>query len=355
MKKEGGSCAAEDRGWDLVDRCLLPVVFSHALAVILSTLLNTFGLSAVSTFPLFVAFLIVSLSVTIFYHNLKVTCAGKCVLITDADSKIGSSAAKHLDELGFTVFAGFPKLGESSERLQNSSSGRLKTVEMDVASQSSVDAVYKKIAHQFVGLWAVINTSCWPAFGEVEWVPMCVFKKSADINYLGTVRVVQSFLPLVRKTKGRIVNVVSLAGRIPDSLKGPFCSVKSAVESFSDCLRLEMRRWGVDVVVIEPGHATTATWFDHREIVDQARDMWALMGDQARSDYGEQYFEQRIRSMKEYNRASVVDVSGVVKCIGDSIVRTFPLNRYTPITRQEKVEALVAHHLPRSVYEIIYC
>jgi NAD(P)-dependent dehydrogenase (short-subunit alcohol dehydrogenase family) len=56
---------------------------------------------------------------------------------------------------------------------------------------------------------------------------------------------------------GRIVNIVSILGRIATPLRSPYCTVKFGVEAFSDCLRLEMRRWGVDVVVVEPGDYTT--------------------------------------------------------------------------------------------------
>jgi NAD(P)-dependent dehydrogenase (short-subunit alcohol dehydrogenase family) len=56
---------------------------------------------------------------------------------------------------------------------------------------------------------------------------------------------------------GRIINIVSILGRIAMPLRSPYCTVKFGVEAFSDCLRLEMRRWGVDVIVVEPGDYTT--------------------------------------------------------------------------------------------------
>lgn len=156
------------------------------------------------------------------------------------------------------------------------------------------------------GLWALINSAQCASFGEVEWVPLSVYREAAEINLLSVIRTTQIFLPLVRKTKGRIVNIVSILGRIPSSIRSPYCSVKFGVEAFSDCLRLEMRRWGVDVVVVEPGDYTTGNvWFEDSKLLQDARNMWRHMTEEIRQDYGQEYFEYRIRALQQYTRGPV--------------------------------------------------
>ncbi|XP_046670752.1 D-beta-hydroxybutyrate dehydrogenase, mitochondrial [Homalodisca vitripennis] len=360
MKSEGKSKTPvpkkpEELPWDLVDRCFLPAVFSHAAAVILSTVLNTLYISQVSMFTLFLLFLVISVGSTIFYHNLKVTAAGKAVLITGCESRIGYAIARQLDDLGFTVLAGFQGNDEKACKLKEESSGRLHVLQLDTTSETQILQALQYVKdHIPQGLWALVNNVSWAAFGEIEWVPIQVFRKSTDANFISTVRITQLFLPQIRRAKGRVVNVISLLGRIAAPAKSPFCSVKFGLEAFSDCLRLEMRRWGVDVVVVEPGIVTTGCWFEEKTVLEEAKNMWKEMSEEVRFDYGEDYFEYKVRTMPEYNTQAEVDLSPVLRSLTDAVSRTFPLGRYTPVTRQEKIQALVADHLPRSVYDIIY-
>ncbi|KAL0275592.1 UNVERIFIED_CONTAM: hypothetical protein PYX00_003401 [Menopon gallinae] len=349
----------EELPWDLFDRCLLPVIFSHAAAVILSTILNVLYISQVSSFTLFLLFLIFSVAGVVFYHTLKVSAAGKCVLVTSCDSKIGIALVKQLDELGFTVFAGFAKKNEESNNLKELCSGRVHIIELDVTSDRSVKAVVEYIKSNLpegsTGLWALVNSAHCAAFGEVEWVPLAVYKEAAEVNLLSVIRVTQAFLPLIRKTRGRVINIVSILGRVPSAIRSPYCSMKFGVEAFSDCLRLEMRRWGVDVVVVEPGDYTTGNvWFDDHKLMQDARNMWRQMTDEAKQDYGKDYFEFQVRSLERYTKGPETDLIPVIRSLTDAVSRSFPLSRYTPVTRSEKIQAFVSDHLPRSVYEILY-
>lgn len=93
-----------------------------------------------------------------------------------------------------------------------------------------------------------MNNASIASFGEVEWAPVNAFRDAAELNVFSVLRTTQAFLPLVRKTKGRVITVVSLVGRVPAAVRAPYCAAKRSVEAITDCLRLEMRRWGVDVV-----------------------------------------------------------------------------------------------------------
>ncbi|CAG2062286.1 unnamed protein product [Timema podura] len=82
--------------------------------------------------------------------------------------------------------------------------------------------------------------------------------------------------------------------------------------------------------------------------------MWNEMSEEAKADYGEDYFEQRVLSLRYAIKNQGGDFSAILRTLSDAVSRTFPLPRYTPVTWPEKMQALVADHLPRSVYDILY-
>lgn len=113
----------------------------------------------------------------------------------------------------------------------------------------------------------------------------------ADVNIWGVVSVTKSFLPLIRKYQGRIVNVGSLLGRLPALYSSAYCITKYGVEAFSDILRLEMARFKVGVSIIEPGNFLAAT-----AIVDAKRPklFWNQLNESLRKDYGEDSVDEVI-------------------------------------------------------------
>ncbi|CAB0005323.1 unnamed protein product [Nesidiocoris tenuis] len=299
--------------WDLIDRCLLPVLFSHAAAIILSTLLNVLRISQVSTVSLFIIFLGLTLAVTLFYHNLKVSTAGKYIIVTGCESKIGYAVAKHLDELGLSVFAGFANSIEGKIKLKNECSGRLQTIDLDVSNERSIAAAVTYIQQHTKGIWCIVNTGTWSVFGHSEWVPPSVYRKTLESNLIGLIHLNKAFLPLIRKTKGRIVNITSILGRIPAGIRSPICVITSALQSYTECLRIDMRKWGVDVILVETGHTTTAAWYDKKAMLDEAREMWTGLTDDQRNDYPEDYFERQIRNLGEYRTESVTQLDGTIR------------------------------------------
>lgn len=116
------------------------------------------------------------------------------------------------------------------------------------------------------------------------------------VNLFGAIRVTNSFLPLIRKSQGRIVNVSSLLTRVPSPFNGPYAMAKSAIDSYSAVLRVEMKRFNVQVVVIEPGNLTECANFDSvkRDFTRTVRRMWDLLDDGLRMDYGKNCVEQQI-------------------------------------------------------------
>ncbi|XP_046399049.1 D-beta-hydroxybutyrate dehydrogenase, mitochondrial-like [Ischnura elegans] len=355
--------------WELAERCVIPVIFAHAAAAILSVPAAILGFHSASMLRLFLWIAPAVLAALFFFHNLKVNAAGKAVLITGCESRIGFALARQLDELGFTVFAAFEDTGgekSSSElttttsALKEQSSGRVHVVQLDVSSEEQIHKVKEYIQENLprgaTGVWAVVNLGVWACFGEAEWLPFGAVKRCADVNLLGSIRLTQIFLPQLRRTKGRVVNVVSALGSIPTPLRSPYCACAAAVRAFSDCLRLEMRRWGVDVVVVTPGESLSGSFLTEERLVDQARSMWAWLGDAAKGEIGQDYFEMKVRSLRPYveMQQPEVELYAVLRALTDAVSRTFPLHRYQPVQPQERLKTFVAEHMPRSFYEIVY-
>ncbi|XP_055534981.1 D-beta-hydroxybutyrate dehydrogenase, mitochondrial [Wyeomyia smithii] len=346
--------------WDLIDRLLMPIIACHAAAIIISSLLSFLGICQLSAFALFFFFSILTVSAAIGFHSLKVSPLGKSVLITGCESMVARALAKRLDDLGFTVFAGFRNLDDNLDAgtLKALSSGRLKPIQLDVTSEVQMLEASLYITEHLPegadGLWAVVHCDMWCALGELEWIPFPVMRKSFDINVLGVSRLTQIMLPLIRRAGGRVVFLSSAIAHIPSPVRGVQCATQAAIEGLATCLRHELKQRTVTVSIICASEfASGNAWLDDKTMLDQAKAMWELLSDEQKSEYGEDYFEQAIRSLEKYTNTDG-DFHSTVRALTDSIIRSFPLFRYTPLSRYEKLQTIIAEHLPRPVYEMFY-
>lgn len=110
-----------------------------------------------------------------------------------------------------------------------------------------------------LGLWALVNNAGLWIIGDVELVSPVLYERCMKVNFLGTVRMCQAFLPLLRDSRGRVVNVSSLSGRLPLAGMSPYGASKAALDALSHSLRLEMVTWGVDVSQLVVGGFKTAS------------------------------------------------------------------------------------------------
>ncbi|KAJ6650139.1 D-beta-hydroxybutyrate dehydrogenase, mitochondrial [Pseudolycoriella hygida] len=351
--------SSKEMPWDLFDRLLLPLLCCHAVAIILSNLLNILRISQVTTFTLFMWFAVSVVGAILFYHHLKVSAPGKVILITGCESPLAWFLARKLDDLGFTIFAGFTKRAcEDADQLKEEGTGRITVLQLDVTSERQMLEASLLISENLPdgarGLWAVVHCATWVALGELEWVPFPVLRKSIDINLLGAARLTQIMLPLVRRTNGRIVFLSSALSRIPAPVRGAQCATQAGLEGLAVCLRHELKPRGVDVSIVSAGEFAGGTaWLSESSMLEQARNMWALLSDEQKQTYGEEYFEQALRSLEKYTNVDA-DILPAVRSLVDACVRTFPLPRYTPVTRAEKIQTLLAEHFPRPVYDVFY-
>ncbi|XP_004081138.1 D-beta-hydroxybutyrate dehydrogenase, mitochondrial [Oryzias latipes] len=292
----------------------------------------------------------------------SVEVKGKGVLITGCDSGFGHALAKHLHRLGFTVFAGCllkDKGGEGAKALEEFHSDRMKVLQLDVCSDGEVKAAVEFIRNNLEdsqrGLWAVVNNAGVSTFGEVEFTSVDTYKQVSEVNLWGTIRVTKAVLPLIRRAKGRVVNIASMYGRMGNMMRSPYCVSKYGVEAFSDCLRYEMKSWGVKVSVVEPGNFIVATGILTRDVVaTTANKLWSEAPPDVKEDYGKAHFEHLMALMRSYCNSGQKDDAPVMDDITDAIVSKRPYTRYSPMEPHWWIRMQIMTHLPGAISDLLY-
>lgn len=132
--------------------------------------------------------------------------------------------------------------------------------------------------------------------GPFEWQTIEEMRRTVDVNLWGMVLVTKTFLPLLKRTKGRVINVASTAGRVASPCAMAYSISKFGVEAFSDCLRNEMKHFGVTVHIIEPGNFKTNISSVERNC-QQLEGLWAKLDIETKESYGKEYYDQGIVTM----------------------------------------------------------
>ncbi|MDH5643577.1 MAG: SDR family oxidoreductase [Gemmatimonadota bacterium] len=183
------------------------------------------------------------------------------VLITGASKGIGRATARYLAQNGFRVFAGV-RNPRDRESIAEEHPGSITPVVLDVADSDSIKNAVLEVKNSVGegGLAGLVNNAGMVVAGPLEGLPIEDLRRQFDVNVFGPIEVIQHALPLIRKGKGRIVNMSSINGRIAVPFVAPYAASKFALEAFSDGLRMELRRQGIPVVVIQPGAIDTPIW-----------------------------------------------------------------------------------------------
>jgi short-subunit dehydrogenase len=178
----------------------------------------------------------------------------KAVLITGCSSGIGHATAARLAENGWNVYA----TARNADKLSELAEQGCKTLSLDVEDEDSMKAGVAEVEEAEGAVGVLINNAGYSQSGAVESVPMDKIRKQFETNVFGLVRMTQLVLPGMRKQGwGRIVNLSSMGGKLVFPGGGYYHATKYAVEAISDALRYEVKGFGVDVVLIEPGLIVT--------------------------------------------------------------------------------------------------
>ncbi len=180
----------------------------------------------------------------------------KTILMTGASSGIGKDAAVYWAKAGHQVIAGVRR-SEDGEHLRNLNPN-IEPLILDVTKQDQIAQAWGKISSRqsSVGSFNLVNNAGIAVTGPFEALPTEDLRYQFEVNFFGVAQMIRTFLPLLRQTQGRIINVSSVAGKLATPYMSPYCASKFALEGFSDSLRRELKPFGVKVILVEPAPLT---------------------------------------------------------------------------------------------------
>ena len=242
--------------------------------------------------------------------------ATRTALVTGASSGIGEDVARRLQALGYTVYGA----ARRTDRLRALAADGIRPLTMDVTDDASMTAGVNRILEETGRIDVLVNNAGYGSFGAVEDVPMDEARRQFEVNVFGLARLTQLVAPHMRaQGSGTIINVSSIGGRLTTPLGGWYHATKYAVEALSDALRMELRPFGIDVVVIEPGCIRTAWWAiaaDHLEATASG----SAYADQIRAVAGTMRSES---NQRRYSPPAVI-----ARAIGKIVTARRPRTRY---------------------------
>jgi NAD(P)-dependent dehydrogenase (short-subunit alcohol dehydrogenase family) len=175
-------------------------------------------------------------------------------LVTGGSSGIGESTARALLAKGFVVYA----VARRVDRMAALSDLGVQTFAMDVTDDASMVAGIDRIIDEHGRIDLLVNNAGYGSYGAVEDVPIDEARRQFEVNVFGLARLVQLATPHMRaQESGRIINISSIGGKFYEPFGAWYHATKFAVEGFSDSLRMELRPFGIQVVLIEPGPIRT--------------------------------------------------------------------------------------------------
>lgn len=220
-------------------------------------------------------------------------------LITGCDSGFGSILLEMLykHDANFLIFpCCFTEAGITAISSKYPDTKRVQPLRVDITSDESVSRLFEAVTrvlgkdpakHVLYGL--VNNAGLLVNPAPTEWLTTEPYERMLNVNLLGVVRVTKTFLPLIRASQGRIVNVTSIAGRVGLAFNAAYCASKFAVAGYSDVLRREMATFGVNVSIIEPGvFAQTGLYSQFQKGLDAE---WKKLDPNLKRDYGEAFYK----------------------------------------------------------------
>ena len=178
----------------------------------------------------------------------------KVILITGASSGMGYQTARILAEQGHRVYGAARRV----EKIEELAPYGVQALRLDITDEQSVTQVVQTLIEREGRIDVLINNAGYGYFGAIEDVPIADAKHQFEVNIFGLARITQEVLPYMRVQKsGRIVNLASVAGHVTLAFGAWYNATKYALEAFSDALRMEVKPFGIDVVIIEPGAIRT--------------------------------------------------------------------------------------------------
>lgn len=240
----------------------------------------------------------------------------KVILITGASSGMGHEAAKELAQEGHVVYGGARRI----EKMQDLAQYGVRPIRLDVTDENACKQAVDEIIKEQGRIDVLINNAGYGSYGAIEDVTLDEARRQFDVNVFGVAALIKAVLPHMRQRhSGRIITTGSMGGRLVSFLGGWYHATKYSIEALSDALRMELKPFGIDVTIIEPGCIKT-DWghiaADH-------------LAQSAKGGAYEQIAEKTAEGMhKLYSGNMMSDPKVVVRAISKAVNARRPRPRY---------------------------
>jgi len=249
----------------------------------------------------------------------------KTVIVTGASSGIGKSIASQMAQAGWQVYAGVRSDDDAQEL--GEISGLISPVKLDVTDRSAIEDVAGLVRESLRGqkLAGLVNNAGIAQPGPISMQPVDEIRQHLEVNVMGAVNMMQIIAPLLGQDEhlkgpsGRIINITSLGGKIPSPFIGAYTATKHALESLTDTVRMELKLFGIDAIVVGPGAVNTPIW---QKALEQDQTPFA------NTPFGEplkKFLESMISAGK-----SGLEPEEVASVVQEALTARFPKRRYTP-------------------------
>ena len=271
------------------------------------------------------------------------------VLITGASTGIGAACAIRLAAAGMHVYAGVRE-DAAGAALRAHNAALITPLHIDVTDADSIAAAVATLDAQLgdAGLNGLINNAGIAIGGPLEVLPMNEIRRQFDVNVFGALAVTQAFLPQLRRARGRIVNMGSIAGRIALPFLGPYCMSKSALRAMTHALRLEVDAWGIDVALVEPGAIATPIWKKSNAAADV---MQATLQNDTLAHYSRHL--EGIRRVIAKAEEQAISADAVARAVEHALTAAHPITEYL-VGTDARMRAAINAVLPQFLQDKLH-
>ncbi len=223
---------------------------------------------------------------------------------------------------GWTVFAGVRRVADG-EALAREGGSAIRPLLLDVTDVASIVTAFEAVSSTTPALDALVNNAGTSLAGPMELLPAEELRAHFALNFFAPIELVQTFLPLLRAARGRIINVSSIQGRFVAPFLGAYAASKHALEAACDALRVELAPWGIKVVAIEPGAVRTPIW---QRSSERSFALFEALGPARRDLYDGAL--RATRTLAERLAQQAIDPDVVARTIERAVLAPRPKARY---------------------------
>lgn len=267
------------------------------------------------------------------------------VVVTGSSTGIGRASALALAGHNFHVFAGV-RNPDDGEALLAATTGELEPLIIDVTDAEAIAAAATRVGEATGGrLDGLVNNAGIVVPGPVEGVDLDGLRRQLEVNVVAQVAVSQALLPQIRAARGRVVFISSVGGRMSLPYLSAYHASKHALEAIGDSLRQEVRQFGVEVAIIEPGSVATPFWDKGQAEAPKAR---AAMDPELERIYAGEL--DRVQAAAEKTAARGVAPERVAEAVVHALTAAKPRTRYL-VGTDAKIQARLRKVLPDRVFD----